>query len=71
MHIGVLVLLVIIWSLLGHKAAARSQHLMEGSAACLLGLATGVVLLTVHISGSRGAEVAARLLEFNAGSFFT
>jgi hypothetical protein len=65
------VLLVLLWSLVGHRVAARSPHLTEGSAACLLGLATGLVLLVVHAAGGAGSAVAARMLSFNAGSFFT
>lgn len=68
---GVLVLLVIIWTLGGHRVVARTQYLTEGSAACLLGLATGLVLLAARAGGGGGAALADRLLEFNAGSFFT
>lgn len=66
-----LVLLVILWSLVGHKVAARSRHLTEGSVACLLGLATGVVLLVVAAAGGPGGVVARRMLAFNPGGFFT
>jgi len=64
---GVLVLLVLVWSMLGPKIAQRTPHLTEGSAACLLGLTTGLVLLVF----SSHSGVAERMLEFNAGGFFT
>jgi hypothetical protein len=64
---GILVLLVIVWSMLGPRVAQGTRHLTEGSAACLLGLGTGLVLLA--FSSSSG--MAERLLEFNAGGFFT
>ncbi|KAI8467124.1 MAG: putative sodium/hydrogen exchanger, partial [Monoraphidium minutum] len=68
---GLLVLLVILWSLAGHRVARRSRYLTEGSAACLLGLATGLGLLAAHGSGGVGREVARRMLAFDAGGFFT
>jgi hypothetical protein len=55
----------------GHKVTAASRHLTEGSAACLLGLGTGIVLLAVHFTGGSGAALADSMLEFNAGGFFT
>ncbi len=53
--------------MLGPRVAQGTRHLTEGSAACLLGLGTGLVLLA--FSSSSG--MAERLLEFNAGGFFT
>jgi hypothetical protein len=67
----VLVLLVVLWVLGGSRVAAATPYLTEGSAACLLGLATGVALLFVHAAGGAGAAVAARMLSFDAGGFFT
>jgi hypothetical protein len=64
-------MLVILWSMVGHKVTAASQHLTEGSAACLMGLVTGLGLLVVHFIGGSGAALADALLEFNAGGFFT
>lgn len=61
-------LLVLVWVVGGHSVAARSRHLTEGSAACLLGLVTGVALLVAHASGS---ALAGKMLSFNAGGFFT
>lgn len=43
--------------------------LTEGSAACALGLATGLALLLFHNTLSWG--VVQQLLEFNAAGFFT
>jgi hypothetical protein len=67
---ALLVLLVIV-SLLGQRVAARTRHLTEASASTLLGLATGGVLLVVRSAGGPGAQFAERMLEFNAGGFFT
>jgi hypothetical protein len=42
----------------------RSRHFTEGSAACALGLATGLVLLVFH--NYTGWSWVTNLLEFNA-----
>lgn len=47
----------------------RCKYLTEGSAACALGLATGVVLLLGH--EFLDWEIVTQLLEFNAAGFFT
>lgn len=47
----------------------RVPFLTEGSAACALGLATGLALLLFHNTLSWG--VVQQLLEFNAAGFFT
>ncbi|WIA30258.1 hypothetical protein OEZ86_000348 [Tetradesmus obliquus] len=65
----VLVVLVMAWCLGGHHLAKRSRHFTEGSAACALGLATGLVLLVFH--HYTGWSWVNNLLEFNAAGFFT
>lgn len=47
----------------------RSRYLTEGSAACALGLTTGLILLVFHQFLSW--DIVTQLLEFNAAGFFT
>ncbi|KAJ9527600.1 hypothetical protein QJQ45_025868 [Haematococcus lacustris] len=65
---GVLVFLVAIWALFGHKL--RRIHLSEGSAACGLGLVCGLLLLATRHYFVQQAVVT-HLLAFSADSFFT
>lgn len=68
---GVLVFLVVSWSLLGPRLAKRTSWLTESSTACLLGLVTGVLLLIAHSIHSVEWSIIQQLLEFNAAGFFT
>ncbi len=65
---GVLVFLVLLYSLLGHRFVIKSKYFTEGSAASALGLLTGLTLLVVfnHYNG-----LLNQLLVFNSASFFT
>eukprot|EP00879_Flechtneria_rotunda_P019082 GHRR01020034.1.p1 GENE.GHRR01020034.1~~GHRR01020034.1.p1 ORF type:complete len:306 (+),score=108.56 GHRR01020034.1:288-1205(+) len=65
----VLVILVMSWSIGGHHLTRRMRYLTEGSAACALGLTTGLILLVFHHYLSW--EIVTQLLEFNAAGFFT
>lgn len=47
----------------------RSKYMTEGSAACALGLITGITLLIGH--RFLDWDIVTQLLEFNAAGFFT
>ncbi|KAK9819478.1 hypothetical protein WJX81_001339, partial [Elliptochloris bilobata] len=66
---GVLVLLMVLWSSLGHHIASRTQYLGEWSAACAMGLITGLVILILQ--RYLNPDVVHQLLTFNPADFFT
>ena len=55
--------LVLVYSLLGHRFVTKSKYFTEGSAACALGLATGLLLLAFSSHFNH-------LLVFDAAAFF-
>ncbi|KAK9850077.1 hypothetical protein WJX84_003336 [Apatococcus fuscideae] len=66
---GLMVLLIVLWSSFGHKLAASSKYIGEGSAACGMGLLTG--LIVVISQRYLSAESVHQLLTFNPADFFT
>ncbi|KAK9909394.1 hypothetical protein WJX75_001559 [Coccomyxa subellipsoidea] len=66
---GLMVLLMVLWSAIGHQIASRTKYLGEWSAACILGLLTGLVILIMQRYMS--ADVVHQLLTFNPADFFT
>ena len=63
-----LVALLILWTTLGHRFAAKSRFVGEGSAACLLGLLVG--LLFVVARRLFHPEVLQSMLSFDPANFF-
>lgn len=60
--------LMIVWATLGHRFANSTRFAGEGSAACLLGLVVGAVLLVArHLFHP---EVLQSMLSFDAANFF-
>lgn len=66
---GLMVLMMILYASLGHKIAARTKYVGEGSAACMLGLFTGLVVLTMQRYLTESS--LHQLLTFNPADFFT
>ena len=65
---AVLVLLMVVWTTLGHKASASSRFLGEGSSACLLGLAVGAALFVTRKLFH--PDFLQDMLSFDPSSFF-
>lgn len=65
---ALLVALMIVWSTLGHRFAASTQFAGEGSAACLLGLFVGALLVVARKLFH--PEVLQSMLSFDAANFF-
>lgn len=63
-----MVALMIVWSTLGHRFAASTRFAGEGSAACLLGLLVGLVLVVARKLFH--PEVLQSMLSFDPSSFF-
>ncbi|KAK9825253.1 hypothetical protein WJX74_003416 [Apatococcus lobatus] len=66
---GLMVLLIVLWSSFGHKVAATSKYIGEGSVACGMGLLTGLIVIILQRYLS--AESVHQLLTFNPADFFT
>jgi hypothetical protein len=64
---ALLVALMIVWATLGHRVAASSRFVGEGSAACLLGLAVGLLLVVARRLFH--PEVLQGLLSFDPANF--
>lgn len=60
--------LMIVWATLGHRFANSTRFAGEGSAACLLGLVVGAVLLVARPLFH--PEVLQSMLSFDAANFF-
>lgn len=65
---ALMVALMIVWSTLGHRFAASTRFAGEGSAACLLGLLVGLVLVVARKLFH--PEVLQSMLSFDPSSFF-
>lgn len=65
---ALMVALMIVWSTLGHRFAASTRFAGEGSAACLLGLVVGLVLVVARKLFH--PEVLQSMLSFDPSSFF-
>lgn len=65
---AVLVVLMIAWITLGHKFAASTKFAGEGSAACLLGLAVGAILVVARKLFH--PEMLQSMLSFDPANFF-
>lgn len=68
---GLMVLLLVLWSSLGHMAVQRTKYLGEGSCACAMGLLSGFLLLIVRRATNIDQEALRQLLTFNPADFFT
>lgn len=66
-----MVLLLVLWSSLGHMAVSRTKYLGEGSCACALGLLAGALLLLLRRATGVDREALRQLLTFNPADFFT
>ncbi len=66
-----MVLLLVLWSSLGHMAVGRTKYLGEGSCACALGLISGALLLLLRRFTGVDREALRQLLTFNPADFFT
>lgn len=60
--------LMIIWATLGHRFAGWTRFAGEGSAACLLGLVVGAVLLVAR--SLFHPELLQDMLSFDPANFF-
>jgi formate-dependent nitrite reductase membrane component NrfD len=59
---------MIVWATLGHRFAASTRFVGEGSAACLLGLVVGLLLLVArHLFHP---QVLQSMLSFDPANFF-
>ena len=65
---ALLVALMIVWATLGHRFAASTRYVGEGSAACLLGLAVGLLLVVARRLFH--PEVLQGMLSFDPANFF-
>lgn len=65
---ALLVALMIVWATLGHRFAASTRFVGEGSAACLLGLAVGLLLVVARRLFH--PEVLQGMLSFDPANFF-
>ena len=65
---AVLVMLMIVWTTLGHKASASTKFLGEGSSACMLGLAVGAALFVARKLFH--PDMLQDMLSFDPSSFF-
>ena len=65
---ALLVALMIVWATLGHRFAASTRFAGEGSTACLLGLAVGLLLLVARKLFHPG--VLQSMLSFDPANFF-
>ncbi len=68
---GLMVLLLVLWSSVGHMAVSRTKYLGEGSCACALGLLSGLLLLILRRATNIDQEALRQLLTFNPADFFT
>eukprot|EP00884_Botryococcus_braunii_P015756 jgi/Botrbrau1/2864/Bobra.0036s0009.1 len=66
---GILVLLMVLWSSVGHQIAARTKYIGDASTACAMGLFTGLAVLVLQRYIS--ADAVHQLLTFNPAEFFT
>lgn len=66
-----MVLLLVLWSSVGHMAVRRTKFLGEGSCACAMGLLSGFILLIVRRATGMDREALRQLLTFNPADFFT
>ncbi|KAK9838031.1 hypothetical protein WJX74_010028 [Apatococcus lobatus] len=66
-----MVFAVVIWFSLGHHLAHVSRYIGHGSAASLVGLVIGAVILVLRGIGTISTDTSDELLTFNHSSFFT
>eukprot|EP01023_Acetabularia_acetabulum_P063234 TRINITY_DN7920_c0_g1_i1.p1 TRINITY_DN7920_c0_g1~~TRINITY_DN7920_c0_g1_i1.p1 ORF type:complete len:629 (-),score=86.62 TRINITY_DN7920_c0_g1_i1:1644-3530(-) len=66
---GVLIFLLVLWTTVGYLIAKRCKFLGEGSAASLLGLGAGVIIVIAHNRIQH--NVVKELLVFDSAQFFT
>eukprot|EP01025_Chloroclados_australasicus_P048533 TRINITY_DN5501_c0_g1_i6.p2 TRINITY_DN5501_c0_g1~~TRINITY_DN5501_c0_g1_i6.p2 ORF type:complete len:287 (-),score=36.04 TRINITY_DN5501_c0_g1_i6:20-880(-) len=66
---GILILLLVLWTTIGYSVAQRSKFIGEGSAAAILGLGAGLIIVIAHNQMEK--NVVRELLVFDSAQFFT